>query len=181
MRLIARTRAAATLGRFRDNPPANEAAVAEALVRISQLIVDFPEIAELDLNPLIVDTDGVLAADAWLRLRDAGDNGGGLAISPYPAELIEHWTASDGERLIVRPIRPEDAEQHGAFFSRLSPQDIRFRFFTAMRELSPEQMARLTQIDYDREMAFVAAARRLARPWASRGWSARTIPRASSR
>ncbi len=155
--LIARTRAAATLGRFRDNPPANEAAVAEALVRISQLIVDFPEIAELDVNPLIVDTDGVLAVDAWLRLRDTGDNGGGLAITPYPVELTEQWTASDGERLIVRPIRPEDAEQHGAFFSRLSPQDIRFRFFTAMRELSPEQMARLTQIDYDREMAFVAS------------------------
>ena len=80
--LIGRTRAAATLARFRDNPPANEPAVAEALVRVSQLIVDFPEIAELDLNPLIVDADGVLAADAWLRLREAGDAGGGLAITP---------------------------------------------------------------------------------------------------
>ncbi|HEY2619961.1 MAG TPA: GNAT family N-acetyltransferase, partial [Acetobacteraceae bacterium] len=154
--LIGRTRAAATLARFRDNPPANEFAVAEALVRISQLIVDFPELAELDLNPLIVDADGVLAADAWLRLRDVGETGGGLAITPYPAELSEHWAAPDGERLIIRPIRPEDADQHGAFFARLSPQDIRYRFFTAMRELSPEQMARLTQIDYDREMAFVA-------------------------
>ena len=155
--LIARSRAAATLGRFRDNPPANEAAVAEAIVRISQLIVHFPEIAELDLNPLIVDTDGVLAADAWLRLREPGDTGGGLAISPYPANLIEHWTLRDGERLIIRPVRPEDAEQHAAFFARLSPQDIRYRFFTAMRELSAEMTARLTQIDYDREMAFVAA------------------------
>ena len=154
--LIGRTRAASTLARFRDNPPANEAAVAEALVRVSQLIVDFPEIAELDLNPLIVDTDGVLAADAWLRLREAGDDGGGLAITPYPVELVEHWIMPDGERLIVRPIRPEDADGHGAFFSRLSPQDIRYRFFSAMRELSPEQMARLTQIDYDREMAFIA-------------------------
>lgn len=153
--LIARTRAAATLGRFRDNPPANEAALAETLVRISQLIVDFPAIAELDLNPLIVDADGVVAADAWIRLRAAGDDGGGLAISPYPAELTEHWTTPDGERLVIRPIRPEDAEQHGAFFARLSPQDIRFRFFSAMRELSAEQMARLTQIDYDREMALV--------------------------
>jgi acetyltransferase len=154
--LIGRTRAAATLARFRDNPPASEPAVAEALVRVSQLIVDFPEIAELDLNPLIVDTDGVMAADAWLRLRAVGDTGGGLAIRPYPMELAGHWTARSGERLTVRPIRPEDADQHGAFFSRLSPQDIRFRFFTAMRELSPEQMARLTQIDYDREMAFIA-------------------------
>jgi acetyltransferase len=154
--LIARTRAAATLARFRDNPPANEAAVAEALVRVSQLIVDFPEIAELDLNPLSVDIDGVIAADAWLCLREPGDDGGGLAITPYPTELSEHWTTRDGERLVIRPIRPEDADQHGAFFRRLSPQDIRYRFFTAMRELSPEQMARLTQIDYDREMAFLA-------------------------
>jgi acetyltransferase len=154
--LIARTGAAATLARFRDNPPANEAAVAEALVRVSQLIVDFPEIAELDLNPLIVDVDGVVAADAWLRLRAAGDSGGGLSITPYPHALAEHWTTRDGERLTIRPIRPEDADRHGAFFSRLSPQDIRFRFFTAMREVSPEQMARLTQIDYDREMAFLA-------------------------
>lgn len=154
--LISRTRAAAMLGRFRDNPAANEAAVAEALVRVSQLIVDFPEIAELDLNPLIADPEGVVAADAWLRLREPGDDGGGLALSPYPAELLERWSTPDGERLIIRPIRPEDAEQHGAFFHRLSPQDIRYRFFTAMREMSAEQMARLTQIDYDREMAFVA-------------------------
>jgi acetyltransferase len=154
--LIRRTRAAATLAVFRDNPAANEAAVAEALVRVSQLIVDFPEIAELDLNPLSADTDGVLAADAWLRLRPPGDDGGGLSITPYPAELAEHWTTRDGERLTIRPIRPEDADQHGAFFGRLSPQDIRYRFFTAMREMSPELTARLTQVDYDREMAFVA-------------------------
>ncbi len=154
--LIARTRVAATLARFRDMPAADTEAVAETLVRVSQLIVDFPEIAELEVNPLSADADGVLAVDAWLRLREAGDTGGGLAITPYPAELVEHWTARDGERLIVRPIRPEDAEQHGAFFHRLSPQDIRYRFFTAMRELPPEQMARLTQVDYDREMAFIA-------------------------
>jgi len=154
--LIARTRAAATLGQFRDMPAANVAAVAEALVRISQLVIDFPEIAALEVNPLLADADGVLAADAWLRLREAGDAGGGLAIAPYPVELVERWAARGGERLIIRPIRPEDAEQHGALFHRLSPQDIRYRFFTAMRELSPEQMARLTQVDYDREMAFIA-------------------------
>jgi acetyltransferase len=154
--LITRTRVAATLGGFRDLPVADFAAVTETLVRISQLIVDFPEIAELEVNPLFADADGVLVVDAWLRLREPGDNGGGLAITPYPAELVEQWTARDSERLTVRPIRPEDAEQHGAFFRGLSPQDIRFRFFSAMRELSPEQMARLTQVDYDREMAFIA-------------------------
>jgi acetyltransferase len=154
--LIARTRVAAMMAGFRDMPAADAEAVAETLVRISQLVVDFPEIAELEVNPLFADADGVLAVDAWLRLREPGDTGGGLAITPYPDDLVEHWTARDGERQIIRPIRPEDAAQHGAFFARLSPQDIRYRFFSAMRELSPEQMARLTQVDYDREMAFIA-------------------------
>jgi acetyltransferase len=152
--LIARTRAAGTLGAFRDMPAARVDAVAEALVRVSQLIVDFPEIAALEINPLFVDAEGVLAADAWLRLRQAGERGV-LAVPPYPDELIEHFDAH-GERLIIRPIRPEDAAQHAMFFRRLSAEDIRYRFFSAMRELSPEMTARLTQIDYDREMAFVA-------------------------
>jgi acetyltransferase len=129
--------------------------MAETLVRISQLIVDFPEIAALQVPSLFIDGDGVIAADAWLRLRGGGEPPARLAIAPYPAELTQHITLG-GARLTVRPIRPEDAQAHGAFFSRLSPQDIRYRFFTAVRELSAEQMARLTQIDYDREMAFVA-------------------------
>jgi acetyltransferase len=152
--LIARTRAAGTLAGFRDMPAARIDTVAETLVRISQLIVDFPEIAALEVNPLFVDAEGVLAADAWLRVRPVGDHGM-LAIAPYPDALIEHCEVH-GERLIIRPIRPEDAAQHGTFFARQSAEDIRYRFFTAMRELSPEMMARLTQIDYDREMAFVA-------------------------
>ena len=154
--LIGRTRVAATLAGFRDMPAADAEAVAQALVRVSQLIVDFPAIAELEVNPLFAAADGVLAVDAWLRLRPAGEAGGDLAITPYPDDLLEHWSARDGERFTIRPIRPEDAEQHAAFFARLSPQDIRYRFFSAMRELSPEQMARLTQVDYDREMAFIA-------------------------
>jgi acetyltransferase len=152
--LIARTRAAGTLGAFRDMPAARVDAVAETLVRVSQLIVDFPEIAALEINPLFVDAEGVLAADAWLRLRPSGERGI-LAIPPYPDDLVEHYDAH-GERLIIRPIRPEDAAQHAVFFQRLSPEDVRYRFFSAMREMSPEMTARLTQIDYDREMAFVA-------------------------
>ena len=74
--------------------------------------------------------------------------------------------------MTIRPIRPEDAQAHTAFFSRLSPQDIRYRFFSAMRELSPEQTVRLTQVDYDREMAFIAVRRRPVRRSASPGWPA---------
>ncbi len=122
---------------------AGRPALTEALVRVSQLVVDFPAIAALD------------TAACSLVLRAAGDSSGGLAIAPYPAELVRPWRSGD-LHLIVRPIRPEDAEAHAAFFRRLSPTDIRFRFFSAMNELSPERLSRLTQVDYDREMAFIA-------------------------
>ncbi len=121
-------------------------ALAERLVRVSQLIVDFPVIAGLSLGPTWM---------ASLTLRPAGAPLGRLAIAPYPSELVEHRTARD-EALIVRPIRPEDAAAHACFFKRLSPTDVRFRFFSAIHELSPERMARLTQVDYEREMAFIA-------------------------
>ncbi len=154
--LIGRCHAGVTLGKvLRDRPAASEAAVAETLVRVSQLVVDFPEIAELQIPSLFADARGVLAADAWLRLYAPGDPVARLAIAPYPAELIEHRTMGP-DRITIRPIRPEDATAHTAFFSRISPEDIRYRFFSAMRELSAEQTVRLTQVDYDREMAFVA-------------------------
>ena len=152
--LIARTRVAKTFTELHDQPAADRAGVADALVRVSQLIVDFPEIEALDINPMFADGDGVCAGDAWISLRDAGLLAE-AAIAPYPAELAERWMAGD-EPVIVRPIRPEDAEAHAELFARLSPEDIRYRFFSMLRALSPEQIARMTQVDYDREMAFIA-------------------------
>ena len=154
--LIRRSRPGAMLGKpLRDRSPANRDAVADVLVRVSQLIVDFPEIAVLDIPSLFVDAEGVLVVDAWLRLRGLEEAEARLAIAPYPVELIERWQAGT-EWLAIRPIRPEDAQAHTAFFARLSPEDIRYRFFSAMRALSPQQTVRLTHVDYDREMAFVA-------------------------
>jgi acetyltransferase len=154
--LIQRCRVGAMLERpLRDRPPASSDAVAQTLVRISQLIVDFPEIAELHIPSLFVDSAATQAADAWLRLRPPNEPPARLAITPYPIELTEHRQFGP-DPMTIRPIRPEDAAAHTAFFARLSPQDIRYRFFSTMRELSPEQTARLTQIDYDREMAFIA-------------------------
>ncbi|MBS0558445.1 MAG: GNAT family N-acetyltransferase [Proteobacteria bacterium] len=153
--LIARSRAAMALAGRPEQPAANLQAVAECLVRVSQLIVDFPEIASMEINPIFADGDGVLVADVAIALHPFGTPAPPLAISPYPMELIERWN-SKGETITVRPIRPEDAEEHGAFFRRLSPEDVRFRFFSSVRALSPEQVARLTQVDYDREMAFIA-------------------------
>jgi acetyltransferase len=152
--LIARTRAAALLGPLHDQAATDVDAVADALVRVSQLLIDHPEIAAIDINPLFADAEGVSAADAWIGLRPDGD-AARFSILAYPAELSEHVDAG-GETLLIRPIRPEDAEAHAALFRRLSPEDIRYRFFNVLRELSPEQIARMTQVDYDREMAFVA-------------------------
>ena len=152
--LIGRAVAGRALAELHDQPAADADAVADALVRVSQLVVDFPEIAALDINPLFAGADGVLAADAWIALRRVGE-GAKLAIAPYPAELSELWELG-GERLLVRPIRPEDAEAHAALFARLTPEDIRYRFFSSLRALPAEQVARMTQVDYDREMAFVA-------------------------
>lgn len=153
--LIGRTRLSRLLPGFRDRPPVNEPAIADALVRVSQLLVDFPEIATLGVNPLFADARGVLAADAAMTLRPEGE-AALLAIPPYPAQLAAPFTASDGRTYMVRPIRPEDASAQGEHFRSLPPEDVRFRFFSAMRALPPTMLARLTQIDYDREMAFVA-------------------------
>ncbi len=156
--LIARTRAAALLGPLHDQAAADVDAVADALVRVSQLLVDHPEIAALDINPLFADAEGVSAADAWIGLRPDGE-AAQFSILAYPEELSAQFAAGD-ETLLIRPIRPEDAEAHAALFRRLSPEDIRYRFFNALRELSREQIARMTQVDYDREMAFVAVRER---------------------
>lgn len=153
--LIARSRAARLLAGWRDHAPADTEAVEAALVRLSQIAVDFPEIATIAINPLRARADGVEALDAHATLRTEGARAL-LAIPPYPDEWVSVWKTRGGEALTIRPIRPEDAEAQAAFFGRLTPEDIRFRFFSAIRELQPQQIARMTQIDYDREMAFVA-------------------------
>jgi acetyltransferase len=156
--LIRRTRTARLLDGWRDHAPANIPAIADALVRLSQMAVDFPEIESCGINPLLADAQGVLALDAALRLRPAGQVSL-LAIPPYPAELALPWRGRDGRAVLLRPIRPEDAAAHAEAFRRLSAEDVRFRFFSALGELSAAQIARMTQIDYDREMAFVAVER----------------------
>lgn len=153
--LIGRTRISRRLHGWRDQEAVKVEAVSDALVRLSALVVDFPEIKEATINPLIASATGVIAVDADLRLRAEGE-AAMLAIPPYPAELAEAWTAPDGRRLVVRPIRPEDAAAHAEAFRNMDPDDIRWRFFGSMRELPRAQIARMTQIDYDREMAFVA-------------------------
>jgi acetyltransferase len=153
--MIGRTRVSRLLDGWRDQPAISRERLAEALVALSQLAVDFPEIATVTLNPLRAVGEGVVALDADLTLRPAGERSF-LAIPPYPAELARPFATRDGRTVLVRPIRPEDAEGVAAFVRQVSPEDLRYRFFNRLRELPPAQVVRLTQIDYDREMAFAA-------------------------
>ena len=157
--LIERTRISRLLKGYRNRPPVDMDSLCLTLMQLSQLIVDIPEIAEVDINPLLADENGVLALDARIRVaraRTGADRR--LAIRPYPEELEETIHLESGRELLVRPIRPEDEPAHYAFLSKLTPEDTRFRFFGQVSQLPHSQMARLTQIDFDREMAFVAVA-----------------------
>jgi acetyltransferase len=154
--LVQRTRVSKLLQGYRDRPAADLNAICMALMKISQLIIDFPEIVELDINPLFADADGVLALDASIRITAQTSSSERLAIRPYPKSLEEILQLTDGREILVRPIRPEDEPNHHIFVSKLTPEDIRFRFFGLVGELPHTEMARLTQIDYDREMAFIA-------------------------
>jgi acetyltransferase len=126
-------------------------------MKVSQLLIDQPEIVEVDVNPLLADEVGVLAVGFYMAVAPAVEPGATrLAIQPYPEGLEEQVTLRDGTTVTVRPIRPEDEPAHSEFISRLSPEDSHFRFFHYVRSMPHTQLARLTQIDYDREMAFVA-------------------------
>ena len=154
--LIARTRIHRLLLGYRDHAAIDMAALERALVSLSQLAADVPEIVELDINPLLADGDGVIALDARVRLERAGSHGTErFAIRPYPVELEED-VELEGCRMRLRPIRPEDFAQHKRFLSRCSIQDLHSRFLSTFRELPDAEIARLTQIDYDRDMALIA-------------------------
>jgi acetyltransferase len=156
-RLIERTRVFRKMRGFRHVPAVDVDAVALVLIRVSQLIVDWPRIAELELNPLLANPAGVVALDSRLRLTPAGAPTAGLAIRPYPRELERPMTLPGGRTLLLRPIRPEDEPALVRGFSRLSEEEIRARFFVPMKALPHVTAARFTQIDYEREMAFVLA------------------------
>ncbi|VVD66119.1 bifunctional acetate--CoA ligase family protein/GNAT family N-acetyltransferase [Pandoraea fibrosis] len=154
--MVARARVSRLLAGYRNRPAADHEAIYLTLVKLSQLVCDVPEIAELDINPLFADAHGVLALDARIVARAPTLPGHGrLAIRPYPQEL-ESTVDAGGRPVRVRPIRPEDEPAYNAFFHTLTPQDVQFRYFGLIKELSHSQMARVTQIDYDRAMTFVA-------------------------
>ena len=136
---------------------ANLNALALALVKISQMVIDLGELAALDINPLWSHAQGLLALDAQIEVAPAvGDPAQRLAIRPYPKALEETFRLPNGQTLLLRPVLPEDEPALHHLVARASPDDLRRRFFQPIRELSHEMAATLTQIDYHREMALVA-------------------------
>jgi acetyltransferase len=155
--MIERTEIAKLLAGYRDVPPADKAAIADVLIRLADLAIELPEVAALDINPLLADAGGVVALDARIVVRrPPADAGRRLAIRPYPAELEKLITLKDGLALKLRPIRPQDEPNLVEMGRRCTPEDIRLRFFGSIKVLPHSLAARLSQIDYDREMALLA-------------------------
>jgi acetyltransferase len=161
-RLIARTRVSRILKAYRNVPAADERAIQLLLVKLAQLVADFPEIREIDLNPVLADETGVIAVDARVsvapfeRLRRGPLGHPRFAIKPYPKEWERQVTLRDGRALLIRPVRPEDESLYPPFFAAVTQEDLRLRFFAAVKAFSHEFIARFTQIDYARAMAFIA-------------------------
>jgi acetyltransferase len=160
--LIAQTNIARVLKAYRNVPAADEKAVALVLVKLAQLAADIPELREIDLNPLLADENGVIAVDARVAIGPVRTERRGrlghprFAIRPYPTEWEKHLALRDGTAVFVRPIRPEDERLYERFFAGVTEQDLRLRFFSAFKTLDHRVIARFTQIDYARAMAFIA-------------------------
>jgi len=152
--MINRTRVSRLLRGFRGRPPVNMDALAGALVSVSRLMLDHPEVIEFDINPILADAEGVIAVDARVKLGDPATRPQS-AIVPYPRQLETTEILRDGTEMYLRPIRPDDATLIQRFLESVSPEDIRARFHGAMRDFSGALLIRLTQIDYDREIALI--------------------------
>jgi acetyltransferase len=161
-RVIEKTKTYSILSKgFRTKPPANILLLDEIMVKVSNLIVDFPEIQELDINPLVITGNTAIALDARIMLDPNETHGINeeythLMISPYPTKYMQPWTCNDGREVILRPIRPEDEPLERELIANLSPESSRYRFFQVIKDISHEMLSRFCNIDYDREMAIIA-------------------------
>ncbi|MBC8114461.1 MAG: acetate--CoA ligase family protein, partial [Candidatus Saccharimonas sp.] len=160
--LISRTRVSRTLKAYRHIPAADVNALALVIVKLAQLAADLPEVREVDLNPLLADENGVIVVDARVAVapvdksRHMPSGHPRFAIRPYPKEWERRTTLKDGTAILVRPVRPDDEQLYHPFFAQVSKQDLRLRFFAPVKEFSHAFIARFTQLDYARAMAFVA-------------------------
>jgi acetyltransferase len=157
-RMIADTRAARFLEEFRGKAAANQRALEDVILRLSDMVCELPWLQELDINPLIVDERQAMALDARVVVHPvspAARNYAHMSIHPYPSNLVDEHQLLDGTQLTIRPIRPEDAELEREFVDGLSDRSRYLRFMYALKKITPQMVSRFTQIDYDREMALV--------------------------
>ncbi|CAG9166471.1 bifunctional acetate--CoA ligase family protein/GNAT family N-acetyltransferase [Cupriavidus pinatubonensis] len=154
--LVSRTRIGRLLEGWHGHSGVDGDGLLQVLVQISRLVCDIPEISELDINPLLASATGVIALDARIAVKVAASGTRPrLAIQPYP-EALEECVEQEGRTVVLRPVRPADEAAYQAYFRQLTPEDIHARYFCTFREPVHSQLARLTQIDYTREMAFIA-------------------------
>ncbi len=167
-RVIEETRIYEALSKgLRNKPPVDLRSLEQVMVRFSNMIVDFPEIAEMDINPLVISGDKLWAMDSRIIIEREvsryAEPYQHLVVMPYPTRYVTPWKLKDGTEVILRPIRPEDEPMELEFVKGLSEEASRFRFFQVIRDLSHEALVRFCNIDYDREMAFIAETRELTR------------------
>ncbi|QTA80773.1 putative acetyl-CoA synthetase [Desulfonema limicola] len=156
-RLMQQTKAYTLLQGYRNRQAADMEQLEEMIIRLSQLLIDFPEIEELDMNPVLIKDGNPVAVDARILVSPIDTPSSlHLVIGPYPEDEESHMVCADGHHIFIRPVKPEDALLFKELFKILSPTTIYYRFFGVLKELQPEMLARFTQIDYDREIALVA-------------------------
>jgi acetyltransferase len=154
--MISATRVSRMLDGFKNLPAVDREAVKEVLLRVSDMVCELPEIRELDINPLLADASGVLALDARLIVQKARRDArryGHMAIMPYPTHQVRRASLRDGTPVLVRPVRPEDAQMQQEFVANLSEESRYNRYLSSIKQLSQDTLVRFTQLDYDREMA----------------------------
>jgi acetyltransferase len=161
-RILEETRIYQALAKgLRNKPPIDMRSLEEIMVRFSNMIVDLPEIAEMDINPLAVFEGKLWAIDARIIIDPTvtarrSDNYPHLVMMPYPSKYVTPWRLKDGSEVILRPIRPEDEPMELEFIKGLSTETSRYRFFQIIKDLPHDALVRFCNIDYDREMAFIA-------------------------
>jgi acetyltransferase len=162
-KLMEETRVYRLLQGYRGKPPADIAKLEEIVLSFSNLIADFPEIAEMDINPIALSDGKVCALDARIILDANYTNHSSihphLIISPYPTRYMSHWRLPDGSDVLLRPIRPEDEPLEHEMLTSLSAKTLKERFFQPIKQITHEMHVRLCNIDYEREMAIVAEVR----------------------
>jgi acetyltransferase len=155
-RLIEKTKAYQLLKGFRGLPPVNIQKVEETLINFSQMIIDHPEIQEVDINPLIASGDELIAVDARIVIDEKPENKPHIIISPYPKKYIKTVKLKDKTEILLRPIKPEDEYMWQEMFNSFSQETVRYRFFRIVKETPHEMRTRYCNIDYDREIGIVA-------------------------